>query len=166
MAEENSILKEKLKHKSFFNYTDLYNFSYNWLKNEQYLVSEDEYLEKLTSAKEIQIKWKAMRKVSDYYRFIIKVKWHILGMTDVEAEDASGKKTKTNKGDLTMEFEAFLERDYENNWDKHPLWKMMRAIYDKYIIRTTTDEYETKLITEAENMIEEVKAFLNQEGKR
>jgi hypothetical protein len=163
--ENSDLFKEKVKHKSFFNYTDLYTFCYNWLKGDGWLVSEEEYLEKFSGAKEIQVKWKAAKKITDYYRFIIKVKFHILGMTDVEVEE-NGKKIKTNKGDLTLEFDVSLERDYENNWDKTPFWKFMRGIYDKYIIRATMDEYETRLTEKAESFIEDVKAFLNQEGKR
>jgi hypothetical protein len=165
MAEIESIFKETIKHKSFFNYTELYTFCYNWFKNEDYLLSEEEYLEKFTGVKEVQIKWKARKKISDYYRYIFDVKWHILVMTD-EVVEENGKKIKTNKGDLKIVFEASLEKDWENSWDKHPFWKFMRGVYDRYIIRTTTDKYETELIDKAQTLVEEVKAFLNQEGKR
>jgi len=166
MAELNSVLDEVVKHKSFFNYSDLYTFCYNWFKNEDYLLSEDEYIEKMSSAgKEVQIRWVAKKKVSDYYRNVITLKWHILTMTDVEVEE-NGKKIKTNKGDLKLTFKAELEKDWENSWDKHPFWKFMRGVYDRYVIRTTTDEYEVRLIEKAQTLIEDVKAFLNQEGKR
>lgn len=165
MADKNEVMKESLKHNGFFSYRDLYNFCYAWLKNEGYKLSEDEYLEKVAgSSKEVKIKWKASKKVTDYYKNVIEMKWHILGLTDVEAVE-NGKTIKTQKGEVKIVFEATLERDYEDNWDKRPFWKMMRAIYDKYIMRTTQDEFERKLAEKTISYIEEVKAFLNLEGR-
>jgi hypothetical protein len=86
-------------------------------------------------------------------------------MTDVEVEE-NGKKVKTNKGDLKITFDADLERDYEETWEKQPFWKFMRAVYDKYIMRTTADEYEDKLFAKTQSLVEQVKAFLNLEGRR
>ena len=36
--------------------------------------------------KEVIIKWSAIRKVTDYFMFEIKLEWHILGMKDAEVE--------------------------------------------------------------------------------
>ena len=86
-------------------------------------------------------------------------------MKEVEAEE-NGKKIKTNKGDLTISVSASLERDYEGKWEESPLYKFFRGIYDRYIIRTTMDEYEDKLAEKADGYTEEVKAFLNLEGRK
>lgn len=166
MAEKSEVVKETVKFKGFFSYSDLYNFCHSWLKDEMYRISEDEYMEKVSgSSKEIKISWKATKKVTDYYKNIIELKWHILGLSDAEVEE-NGKKIKTQKGDLKLVFESNIERDYEENWDKKPFWKMMRGIYDKYIMRTTLDEYESRLQSKTFSFIEDVKAFLNIEGKR
>lgn len=166
MAEKSPTFEEVIKHKGFFNYADLYNFCYNWFKDQGYRVEESNYVEKLSGfGKEIQIEWKAKKKISDYYRNIIEVKWHILGLNDAEVE-VEGKKTKTNKGDLKIKIGADLERDYEDNWDKKPMWKFLRGIYDKYIMRTTQDEYEGRLASKATAFAEDLKAFLNLEGRR
>jgi hypothetical protein len=166
MGEEKSVMKESVKHKGNFNYADFYNYCYNWLKNEGYLLFEKEYTEKASSfGKEIVIKWEANRKITDYYMFTIEVKWHILGMNDTEVEE-NGKKIKTNKGEVKLEISAKLKKDYEETWDKDPFYKFLRGIYDRYIMRTTEDEYEDKLIDKTEKFIEDVKAFLNLEGKK
>ena len=166
MAEKYNVFDESLKHKGFYNYSDLYNFCFRWLKEEGYLVSEDEYTEKLTAGgKDVKIKWVARKRISDYYRNVITLKWQIIAQNDVEVEE-NGKKIKTNKGDLKIKFEGDLEKDWEDNWDRTPFWKSMRSIYDKYIIRNTTEEYEDKLIDKTEAFVEEVKAFLNLQGRR
>lgn len=166
MAETSGVFEEVIKHKGFFNYADLYNFCFNWFKDQGYKVGEENYVEKLSGfGKEIQIDWKAKKKISDYYRNIIIVKWHILGLNDTDVE-VEGKKTKTNKGDLKIKISAELERDYEENWDKDKMWKFLRGIYDKYIMRTTQDEYEGRLAGKATQFTEDLKAFLNLEGRR
>jgi hypothetical protein len=165
MAEKSEVYKGVVKHKGFWNYSEIYKFAYAWLKDEGYNISEDNYTEKVTSfGKEIAIKWTSKKKVSDYFRNIITVSWHILGMTDSEIERA-GKKEKTNKGEIKLTFTATLERDYEKRWEDKPFWKMMRGVYDKYVIRTTMDEYEDRLQSKVLKFIEETKSFLQLEGK-
>ncbi|MBP7708692.1 hypothetical protein KA107_03325 [Candidatus Pacearchaeota archaeon] len=166
MGVKSTVFEQTLKHKGYFNYSDLYTYCYNWLKDNRYGVSEDEYVEKIAgNGKEINITWVAKRKVTDYMREIITIKWKILGLTDAEVE-INGKKEKTNKGDLGLKVAAEMERDYDAQWEKKPFWKIMRGVYDKYIIKTTADEYEDKLTGKGQSFVEEVKAYLNLEGKR
>jgi hypothetical protein len=165
MAQKSNVLKEKLKQKGYFNFADLYNFCFDWLKDEGYSVAETEYTEKLSSfGKEIMIKWEAKKKVTDYYRNSIQVEWHILGMKDAEVE-RDGKKESTNKGEIKISVGADLETDYEEKWEAKPFWKFMRGVYDKYIIRTTTDEYEDRLSGQGEEYVKDIKAFLQISGR-
>lgn len=166
MGEKSEVFKQEVKYKGYFNYSDLYTFCYNWLKENDYSnLSEEKYTEKIAgNGKEIQIEWVAKKKVSDYLRNIIEVKWHILGLTDAEVE-INGKKEKTNKGEIKLKIVANMEKDWEGNW-ADPKMKFFRGIYDKYIVKTTVDEYEDKLTGKATSLVEEVKAFLNLEGKR
>jgi len=166
MGEKSEVLKEAIKHKGFFTYSEVYNFCYNWIKDEGYNVSEKKYEEKISSfGKEILIEWEAKKKISDYFRNIISMKWHILGMNDAEVE-INGKKEKTNKGEVKITIAAELESDYEKSWEKNPWWKFLRGTYDKYIIRTTKEAYEDRLQSKAESYVENVKSFLRLEGKK
>jgi hypothetical protein len=167
MGIKNEVFSQTLKHKGYFNYTDLYNFCFNWLKDNGYKnLAEEEYIEKISSfGKEIQISWTAKKKVSDYFRQIITLKWHILGMNDAEVE-INGKKDKTNKGEVKLTFRAELEKDWEGDWSKTPFNTFLRGIYDKYILRTTLDEYEDALSAKASDFVGDVKAFLNLEGRK
>lgn len=167
MAPPKSLVyEEKVKHKGYFNYPELYNFCYQWLKDEQYKIKEEDYSEKITSAgKEIKIKWVATKKITDYFRNSITLKWQIIALTDAEVE-IGGKKEKTNKGDLTIAFTGELERDYEQKWEENPTYKFLRGIYDRYIIKTMIDQYEDVLWGKTESLVENIKAFLLLEGKR
>jgi hypothetical protein len=137
-----------------------------WFKDEGYSIFENEYSEKLTGGgKEVVIKWECKKKISDYFRNIIEVKWRIIGLQDAEIE-RDGKKEKTHKGDLSMEINGQLERDWEERWEKNPTYKFFRGIYDAYITRSTREQYEDRLTAKAVSYTEAVKAFLNLEGKK
>jgi hypothetical protein len=160
MVQKSAVYKQVVKKKGFWNYTELYNYCFDWLKREGYHIVEKEYIEKLSDfGKEILLDWEAHRKVTDYYKNVINVKWHILGMNSAEVERDS-KKEKTNKGEVKIVISADLVKDYEARWEDKPLWKFLRGVYDKYIIRTTTEEYEDRLEEKATEYAGDVKAFL------
>jgi hypothetical protein len=165
MAEKKEVFKQKIKTKGYWNYADVYNFCFNWLKDEGYSVSESEYVEKISSfGKEIMLNWEASKKVTDYFQQKIIVSWHILGMKDAEVEQ-DGKKVSTNKGEIAITIKANLIRDYEERWEDKPFNKFMRGIYEKYIIRTTVEEYEGDLEDKGNEYVKEIKAFLNLSGR-
>ena len=165
MAEKKEVYKQKIKQKGYWNYTDLYNFCFDWLKEEGYRVQENEYTEKSSNfGKEIILKWKASKKVTDYFKYVIEVKWHVLGMKDAEVEQ-DGKKINTNKGEVGIVVQATLVRDYEERWEDKPIWKFLRGIYEKYVIRTTIDEYSENLEDKAKDYVRDIKAFLQLSGR-
>lgn len=140
-------------------------FLFRLVEEEGYNVQEKEYVEKLSSfGKEITLNWEASKKVTDYFKYVINVKWHILGMKDAEVEQ-DGKKVSTNKGEVAITIQATLVRDYEERWENKPIWKFLRGIYEKYVIRTTMDEYEEDLEDTAKEYLRDVKAFLQIGGR-
>jgi hypothetical protein len=138
---------------------------YDWFINEDYDLMEKKYAEKVSGdAKEIEIIWEGYKKVSDYFRFVIKARWIILGMKDVEVQ-REGKKIKMNSGTLEVNFQAILEKDYESRWEGKPMFKFMRGVYDRYIVRSRIEAYEDKVVGELLKLIDETKAFLALEAK-
>lgn len=168
MSEKDTIYSTKVKQSGVFNFKDLYEFGYEWLVDEGYDVTEDKYTEGTSpggKGKELDIEWSAYRKISDYFRFILKIKWRIMRMTDVEVEK-EGTKIKMNKGIAEIKAKAILEKDYEHRWENRPAIKFLRTLYDRYLIRGRIDDYEEKLIIEIDELMAQLKAFLQLEGKR
>jgi len=160
MAQKKGVYKAKVKQVGYWNYTDLYNMTFSWLKDHNYSVNEDAYTEKLSGGgKEILIKWVASKKVTDYFKYQIQLDWHILGMKDAEVE-LDGKKIKTNKGEVEIAFSSSIINDYENRWEDKPFWKFLRSVYEKYVIREAVEEYENDLEDDIRDMIKDTKAFL------
>ena len=166
MAEKDKVIENKIKRDGVFDFKETYKFIYRWLSEENYDISEDKYQEAISGdSKNIEIVWTATKKVSDYFKFEIKLSWRVLGLVNVEAEK-DGKKIKANKGSFEVKVKGTIIRDYEGKWDKKPVMKFLRGVYDKYIIKGTKDQYEDKLIEDVNDLIEETKAFLTIEGMK
>jgi len=167
MVEKDILFKTKVKHKGLFDFKETYRILYEWLVAEGYDVNEKSYKEVLGpgGAKEIEIEWVALKKVSDYFRFEIDVNWHMIGMTSVEVE-IDGVKQPMNKGQFELEVKSVLQKDYENRWENRPLLKFLRTLYDRYLIRERIEGYEGKLISEMDEFVAQCKSFLQLLGKR
>jgi hypothetical protein len=166
MAEKDKIYSSKIKQTNVFDFKETYRFVYDWLVDNGYSVTEESYSEKVgAGGKEIEISWSAKRKISDYFRFIISIDWRILGMTDTEVQK-QGKKVKMNKGQIEIKVSGTLEKDYEDRWENNPLFKFLRGVYDRYIIKSRVESYEDKLSGDAEELIAQIKSWLALEGKR
>ena len=165
MAEKDTVFKGKLKQAGIFDFNEFYSFAYDWLRSEDYSVTESVYSEKVAGeAKDVDISWEAKKKISDYFEFIIKVDWKILGMKKIKVKKED-KEVNMNSGLVEIKFFASLVKDHENKWEDHPFWKFLRGIYDRYIIRSRIDSYEDKLIEETEELIAQAKSFLAIEAK-
>jgi len=165
MSETDMIYETKIKHSGLFDFKELYKFVHEWFASYQYVVAEKKYEEKIQpEGKDIEIEWVCFRKISDYFRFQIKIAYRIIGLVTVEVQKGNIK-TKMNKAQLEISFKAFLEKDYENKWEVNPFTKFLRGVYDKYIIKSRIEEYEDKIATEVDEAVAQVKAFLALEAK-
>ena len=166
MTDKDQIIKEKLSHSGYFDFSALYSYAHTWFKNEGYGVNEEKYAEKVKgNAREINIEWKATKTVSDYFKIEHSIKFEIKDLTEVEAE-IEGKKKKMNKGSVDIEIKGVLIKDYESKWESSPFNKFMRDVYNKYIIPTRVGSMEGKVKSDAKAFKEEMKAFLELTGRR
>jgi hypothetical protein len=164
MSEKDKVCDGKVKHEGIFDYKEVYRFLYTWLLDFEYFIEEKNYVEKTKpEGREVEIHWIARRKISDYFRFVLKVDWLILGMTNVEVMK-DNIKVKANKGSLEIKVTAFLEKDYENRWENTAFLRFLRGVYDRFIIRNRIEAYEDKIAEELDEFIAQTKAFLALEG--
>jgi len=167
MSELDKLIKTRIKHTGIFDFKELYRILYEWFIDKDYDFNEKNYKEVVQpgNAKEIELEWECVRKVSDYFKYHIKAKWHIVGMTTIEVE-IDGVKKKMNQGQFELIVECTLIKDYEDRWVTNPFFKTLRTFYDKYIIRESVTQYEGKLIGEMEEFVAQAKSFLALSGKR
>jgi len=167
MAEKDTIFTSKVKYAGIFLFKDFYQFCHDWLVDETQLdISEDKYLEKLQGdSKNIEVQWTGTRKITDYFKFEVKVNFTILGLTNVEATQ-DGKKVKTNKGSVEVKIKGTIVRDYKGKFEASALQKFLRSIYEKWVIPSRIEQYEEKLIVDCNEFLNQAKAYLDLEGKK
>ena len=165
MVEVDKVYESKFKFTGIFDFKAFYNFVYQWLVDYRYpIIEERSYTEKIKpEGKEVEIHWFARRKISDYFRFLLKVDWLILGMTAVEVQKGNIK-TKMNKGVIEVKVTGYLEKDYEHRWEASGVSKFLRVLYDRYVIRSRVEQYEEKVMMEVDELVAQAKAYLALEG--
>lgn len=167
MAEKDVILKEKVKYSGYGNFKDSYSYAHDWVKNEGYSVVEEQYTEKVKgNSKDIDIVWKASKKITDYFKIELDLKWKILGLESVEVE-VDGKKKKMDKFvELGIEIKGTLIKDYQNEWNKSATTKFFKELYNKFVIPSRTEQMKEKVEGIVQDFKEEMKALLELTGKK
>lgn len=166
MVEKDTLIKEKLKYAGLGDFKGAYKYAREWLQKEGYEVTEDVYTEKISgSGKEVEIEWVGSKKLTDYYRSILKFKWRILGMSEVEVE-IDGKRKSMNKFvELGIEMKGILEKDYESRWDVSAFQKFFKDVYQKYVVIERTKQKEDEIRKDIQDFKEEMKAYLELSGR-
>ena len=167
MAEKDIVIKEKVKYVGYGDLKTIYSYAHDWLKGELYSIVEEQYVEKVKgNAKDIDILWTASKKITDYFKIDLTLRWRILGMEDVEVE-IDGKKKKMNKfNEISIELKGTLVKDYTNQWNKSATTKFFKEIYNKYVIPARTDKMKDEVEKVVQDFKEEMKALLELTGKK
>jgi len=167
MAEKDKIYSSKVKYAGIFDFSNFYKFCYEWLRDELgFTVAEDQYVEKIKGdTKDVEFKWTATKKVTDYFKFEVKVDYRVLGLKKVEVVQNNAK-VKTNEGSVDVKCGGTLIRDYDAKFETNAFQKFMRAIYEKWIIASRIADYEDKLAGNCDEFLAQVKAYLDLEGKK
>jgi hypothetical protein len=166
MPEKDTIFSSKIKYGGIFLFKDFYKFCYDWLVDEtDLLISEDKYVEKLDGdSKNIDIQWTGIRKVTDYFKFEVKVVFRIIGLTNVEISQNNAK-IKTNKGTVEVRIKGTIIKDWQGKFETKAFQKFLRSIYEKWVIPSRIEQFEEKLIGDCDEFLSQTKAYLDLEGK-
>ncbi len=166
MVEKDLVIKEKVESSGLLDFKGFYSYAHSWFKDEGFGVTEEKYSEKFSgNSKDIDIEWRAIKELSEYFKVEIFSKWEIKDLVDVEVE-IDGKTKKMNKGKILLEIKGSVIRDPESKWDASPLLRFSRDFYNKYIIPNRVNDIKEKVILDIKKLKEELKAFLDLTGKR
>ncbi|MAH03222.1 hypothetical protein CMI39_00340 [Candidatus Pacearchaeota archaeon] len=167
MPEKETIFSSKVEYSGVFQFSDFYNFCYNWLTDEMGLdISEDKYEEKLSGdTKTIEIEWTGEKEVTDYFKFEFKVKFKLTGLKKVEINQ-EGKKIETNKGKIKITAKGNLVRDYKGKFETTAFKKFLRSIYEKWVISSRIEQFQGDIFKNGDDFLAQAKSYLDLEGKR
>lgn len=139
-----------------FEFDELYKMMKKWFDDHSYDFLEKEYLDaQEEGSTSSSIKWEAERKVDDYMKFHIEARIKCSNIKQVVQ-----KNKKAVSGIVAIKFECFLEKDYEDNWEKNFMMKFMREVYDKFLLKGKFDKYAEELKEETYDIFNQTKSFL------
>ena len=167
MPEKDTIFSSTIKHDGIFSFKDFYLFCHEWLTEETELrIVEKKYEEKIIGdSKDIIVEWLGDKKLTDYFRFDMNVKFTIRKLSDVEVSQ-NGINIKTNKGSVKIAVKGILTRDYDGKFETTAFKKFLRAIYEKWIITSRIVEMEDNITSGSDTFLNQAKAYLDLEGKK
>ncbi|HZX44792.1 MAG TPA: hypothetical protein VFF28_03860 [Candidatus Nanoarchaeia archaeon] len=140
---------------------ELFKIINRWSFERQLQKKEDrdhEYNE--PDGKHIEYEISHWKKISDYIKYIFKVRAIFKGIKKVEITMGK-RKIKADHGTVTFFFDGFVEYDYEHRWDERPMFVFLRSIYDKFIYRPYSDRFDDRLVKEVNDLKNELETFLN-----
>jgi len=139
-----------------FSMRDLYQHIRSWLDSHNYITFEKEYRDWMKeSGRSAKIKLEPWKKIDDYHKFNIIIKISFKNLKEVET-----KSGVMNKGEVSIRFEAFIEKDFENKWESNFMARFIRAVYDHFFMAERIDKYKKELLDETYDIFNEVKSFL------
>ncbi len=153
----------KVKWRGIFDMAELYKHMKLWLDyqgygNEEKTFQEEKFVQRIKGdSQQLEIRWNAHKDVSDYFAFVIKTGFFVLGLKDVELEK-DGKKIKTQSGEVEIRISSHVLTDRQKKWgDKKSIFQI---IYEKFIISSRLDDYKTNLYSKTYAFQDEIKNFL------
>ncbi len=167
MSEKDKIFSTGVKWVGVANWRSFYRFCYDWLMEETRMnwIQEEKYEEKLNgNMKDIDVKWVGPKKMTDYFRLWLEVKFEIRDLVDVEL-NKDGQKINANKGRFKIIVDGFLERDYQGKFERGAIEKFLRGIYERWVIPSRIDQFEGKIFGECDEFVNQAKSFLTMGGQ-
>lgn len=151
----------KLEYTGLFEVNNLFRTIDSWLFERHFEKRTNKNFEQETPhGKFIEWEIATWKKISDYQKFIIKVRMLMYNLKKVDAVKDK-KKNKMGHARILLYFDGYLESDYEHRWDERPLFIFFRTIYDKYIYKIYTERFEQRLTGEVHHLYDHIEKFLN-----
>lgn len=162
MVEREVIVsKQKLYHEGLFSATELYKLIDEYFENLQYDKREIKNIESVREkGKYIEIEMEPHRKITDFIEYKIHIRMIMENLTEVKVEKGK-RKIKTNKGDLKIVFDAYVETDYEARWEDKPSFYVIRALFNKFLYPSQRMKYSAEVKQDLMHLIDNIKSYLN-----
>ena len=152
---------EKIDYSGPFDASDLFRMIENFVFERGFDKKQDKDFEQNTSnGKFIEWQISPWKKITDYIRYIIKIR--MLGYDIVHTNAVvNGKKTKVDSGRVIIVIDGFMEYDYDNYWDNKPILFFLRTIYDYFVFKAYTERFEQRLVHDINHLNHNIEKFFN-----
>jgi hypothetical protein len=162
MSERKLVVDQlKFSYDGLFNVSEIFTLISDWFYDKGYDWYEKMNQEHVTpEGKQIRIILKPWKKLTDYYKSVIRMKIHFLDIEDIEI-DQGGKSLRLNKGQIKIIFDGYLISDYENKWTDQPFRWMLSFLLERYFYRSHFRKGQTWVESDIEDLHQRIKSYLN-----
>jgi len=152
------IFFHRIERHGIYDLNHLYAQMRAWFGENNYIYNEKENTTKeKDKGVEVKMKMIAERRVTDFFKFEISVNFLIVEMEKVKVKDKL-----LDKGFMRAFMTAKLYFDYRHIWDKNKFSKLLKFIYNNFIIKPKIDTvYTAALKFEAEDLFNVMKDSLD-----
>ena len=164
MGEYQKLLVKKISYTGLFNYKELFRIMDFWLRDKFYDKFERRNEEYHTD-RGIQMvtEFKPWKKVTDYYKIIIKIQFHVIDTKKVEVV-RNGKKVQMDDGRVDIKLTGYFIPDYEGWWSKNknkPFHYFLRDIFERFVYWYITRKYQGMCIDHVNDLYHHLSTYLN-----
>ncbi len=152
---------EKIEYSGPLVVRDLFRMYDNFLFERGFDQKVDKDFEQNTPhGKFIEYQVNPWKKITDYGRYLIKIR--TLGYDIVKVESVNnGRKTKADNGKIIIVIDGFVEYDYDHRWDGKPILFFLRTIYDYFVFKAYSERFEQMLVHDINHLKDHIEKFLN-----
>jgi len=166
MGEKQKYIVKTIAYDGLLNYRELFRILDVWLREKFYDKKEKRNEQYMTAeGMNIETEFIPWKKVTDYFKIMIKIEITGTGLKEVEVE-LHGKKTKMHQGKVSIKITGYLVVDYEvlgvSQWSK-PVLYFLRDIFDKYVYWRITKKYIEMTLDDVDSLYNHLRAYLNME---
>ena len=157
------IWQRPLKYSGLVDLKGFYTMLDKWMAENHYnKVERRNHEEVVENGKQIILELLPYKKLSDYAKCEMRI---YIEMTNLREEvvTRNGLKHKYHRADLFFSFDCYLVTDYEGHWESKPAYYFLRVVVDKFIYKSYTSRFEQEAVSDCNEVINEIKAYLNME---
>ncbi len=162
MAERRLVVDHlRVKYEGLFDMFELYKLIDSWLRDKAFDKRELRNMEIVKpDGKYVELVLMPWKKISDYARHVMRIEIRAHRLKEVVVE-RDGRQVKMNQGKIDIIMDGYLDMDYEDRWEQKPFYFFMRTLFDKYIYRTYSTQFEELLVENVSQLHTIIKSFLN-----
>ena len=152
---------EKIEYSGPFDGNDLFRMINNFLFERGFDLRQDKDFEQNTAnGKFLEWQISPWKKITDYIRYIIKVR--VLGYDIVNIDAFTDKKkAKIEKGRVIIVIDGYMEYDYKSYWDDKPILFFLRTVFDYFVFKAYTERFEQRLVHDINHLHVNIEKLLN-----
>ena len=162
MSEKRLVIDElELVYKGLFDINGLLQTIDKISADRGYAKNEKRRTESVTpTGKEFYMELRPVKKKTDFYVLMIKLRMSINNMRDVEVVK-DGKKVILNEGEIRILFDAWTTTDFEFRWESNPVYYFLRNMFERVVYKVHTDQFLDELVDDTHFFHRNIKAYLN-----